>query len=76
MPACFYKLHGCMHAQFCVMHTWRAFTCHWKHVCNEANGWKLIAALLTSTTSDDPFEWGTVFGNGGLVLAAKTGPPN
>ena len=42
-----------------------------RHAWNEANGWKLIAARL----SNNPFEWGTTFGNGGPLLAAKTGPP-
>ena len=38
--------------------------CQWR-ACNDANGWKLIAARLNL------FEWGTIFGNGGPILAAN-----
>ena len=52
------------------MHAWRAIACQCgKHLYNETNDLKLIAAHLTIHLN------GTVFGNGGPLFAAKIGPP-
>ena len=53
------------------MHGEPLATCHWKHACNEVNGWKLITACLTIHLS-----WGPYLAMGGPVLAAKTSPPD
>ena len=56
---------------------WRAIV--WRHACNETNGRKLIAALLTIHLNGGPFlARGTTFGCHNWlpewILAAKFGP--